>query len=388
MNMTCPSWSRYRKVASSNLVGARLFRVTALSACLACVASPTPAAPQAPDPSRPATLQGAVAATGPSPAVKPEEPPTDSEREIDLAIDKIAKLESFAADLDQTVEMLSQKFSIKGRALKAPNSRVYLKLTVSGLTDTAGTTLQVSDGDVLWDYEQILDGQFYHKYSVKPILERLANPDLDARIKEQVRNQLGFAGPESLLLGLRKIIKFEQKKEAGELQGKKVWIFRGTWKSRQGLMTADAKPVGQLGVLPAYIPMDAVLYVGQDDGWPYKLVLAGRQATDLQDTRKVGPDGRPIGAKASIERPSPTRIELIYSNVKLNVLVKPDEFAFTAPPTATVDDNTELILKGLDQVIRNQIDKKKAESTKKDGPILDQEIPIPQPAAAPASKPE
>ena len=375
-------------VVFSMIARGRFSRVTGLLVGVGLVAPWTLAYPQAPDASRPPNLQGAVGAPGAMPpAEKPEEPPTESERFLDQEIGKILKLESVAADLDQTVDMLSQKFSIKGRYLKAPSSRIYLKLTVSGLTDTAGTTLQVCDGDVLWDYEQILDGQFYHKYSIKPILERLANPDLEPRIKEQVRNQLGFAGPESLLLGLRKLIKFDQPKEAGEFQGKKVWIFRGTWKSRQGLMTADAKQVPQIGVLPPYIPMDAVLYIGQDDSWPYRLLLSGRQATDLLDTRREGPDGRKIGARSSIERPSPTRIELVYSNVKLNATIKIEEFAFTAPATAAVDDNTELILKGLDQVIRNQVDRKKAELTKKDGPVLDQKIQIPQPAAAPGPNP-
>jgi outer membrane lipoprotein-sorting protein len=379
---------RLSGVGQSNLAGGGFFRITGLMVGLALVAPLAPAfSQQAPAGDRPANLAGAVGGPGAAQPEKPEEPPTESDRMIDQAIEKIAKLESVAADLEQTVDMLSQKFSIKGRFLKAPNSRIYLKLTVSGLTDTAGTTLQVCDGDVLWDYEQILDGQFYHKYSIKPILERLSNPDLDARIKEQVRSQLGFAGPESLLSGLRKIIKFDQKREAGEFQGKKVWIYRGSWKSRQGLMTGDSKQVPQIGVLPPYIPMDAVLYIGQEDGWPLRLLLSGRQATDLYDNRREGPDGRKIGARSSIERPSPTRIELIYSNVKLNAAIKIEEFAFTSPATATVDDNTELILKGLDQMIRNQVDKKKAESTKKDGPILDQGIPIPQPAPAPGPNP-
>jgi outer membrane lipoprotein-sorting protein len=370
-------------VFSDCLAGPSGLAVCAWAIVLSC-ALISGADAQGPDANRPANLQGAVPAGG-NAAEKPvEEPPTESEREIDLAAEKISKLESVAADLDQSVDMLNQKFTIKGRYLKAPGSRIYLKLSVLGLNDTAGTTLQVCDGDILWDYQQILDGQFYHKYSVKPILERLSNPELDARIRDQIKNQLGFAGPDVLLLGIRKVIKFEQKKEAGELQGKKVWIYRGTWRTRQGLMSADSKQVPMAGMLAPYIPMDAVLYLGQDDSWPYRLFLSGRQQSALVDDRRTGPDGRPIGAKSSIKQQNPTVIDLVYSNVKLNATIKLEEFAFTAPASATVDDSTEQIVKGLDQMIRNQVDRKKAESAKKDGPILEQSIPVaPQPASAP-----
>ena len=69
---------------------------------------------------------------GGAPAAQPEEPPTEAERLIDAAIKKLAKLQSVAADLLEYVDMLDQKFTIKGRYLRAPNARVKLQLTVYG----------------------------------------------------------------------------------------------------------------------------------------------------------------------------------------------------------------------------------------------------------------
>ncbi len=66
---------------------------------------------------------------------------------------------------------------------------VYLRLTVSGLPDSTGTTLQVCDGETLWDYQQVLNNQSYRRLTIKPILERLNSPDLDPRSKNHVHHR-------------------------------------------------------------------------------------------------------------------------------------------------------------------------------------------------------
>jgi hypothetical protein len=314
-------------------------------------------------------------------AASAAEPATDAEVIIDKAIKKIGELQYIVAELEEDVEMLAQKFAIKGRYLKAPNRRVYLRLTVSGLPDSSGTTLQVCDGETLWDYQQILENQFYRKQSIKPILERLNSPELDPKIRDQAISSMGFAGPETLLAGLRKYIKFDQK-ESADLEGKPVWVLRGTWKNRQGIVNFNGVPVAPTGLLPPYVPCDATLYLGKDDLFPYKLELWGREISDVIDTRPRGPDGRPIGARRTIERPTPSKIRLVYSNVKLNATIRVDEFAFQAPTTANVDDTTESVLKLLDQAIAAEAARKKSEANRKDGKLLDQPIDIPAPPPA------
>jgi outer membrane lipoprotein-sorting protein len=330
-------------------------------------------------------LQGGV--PSPEAAAKAEEPPTPAERLIDEAAAKIAKLRSVSATLLETVDMLNQQIKIKGTYLKAPENRIYLLVAVSGPPDTNGTTLQVCDGETLWDYQAILDApQAYRKFSVKPVMERLNSPELDPKIKEQAMNQMGLAGPESLLVGLRRDFRFEEKEDA-TLDGKPVWILHGSWRSRQGLTGPDGRPVQQIGMLPPYIPSNILLYLGKEDGWPYKLSLWGKQPTIVYDTRKKGPDGRYIGSKSSIETVAPTKIVLEYSDVKLNVAIPVNEFVFQAPSSASVEDNTEMWVRGLDQAIRVQADRKKADATKKEGAVLEQEINIPPPPGTPATPP-
>jgi len=345
--------------------------------------TPSGGAAQPPGAGSPATATPPANSTGAAATPKAEEPPTEAEVIIDKAIKKIGELQSVAAELLEEVEMLGQKFSIKGRYLKAPNRRVYLRLNVAGLPDSSGTTLQVCDGETLWDYQQILDSQLYRKKSIKPIIERLNAPELDSKIRDQALSSMGFAGPETLLAGLRRYLKFDQK-ENGQLDGKAVWVLRGTWKNRQGIVSFNSQPVPPTGPLPPYVPALATLYLGKEDSWPYRLDLVGRQITELIDTRPRGPDGRPIGARRTIERPTPSKITLVYTGVKLNANIRVDEFAFQAPTTANVDDDTEIILKMLDQAIAAEAAKKKNETIRKDGQVLDQpiEIPAPPPPAA------
>ncbi len=340
-------------------------------------------------PSGPAGGAGPVAPAQPgSPAIeKPEDPPTPAERDIDAAIKKVANLKSVSADLVQEINMLNQKYSIKGSYRKGANNLVYLRLSLSGLADSEATSLQVCDGETLWDYQVVLNSPFYRKMSIKPILERLHSPELNPALRDQAITQMGMSGPETLLVGLRKSLKFNFKEE-GELDGKKMWKYRGTWKSRQGLVGLDGRPVPAGGFLPPHIPMDGTLFLGKEDGWPYQIVLVGRKPSILE-TRRAGPDGRPVAiAKGSIDKVNPSEIKLTYKDVKLNTALRLEEFAFQAPPTANVDDNTEMLIKGLDQAIQMEIQRKKNESAKKEGPVPDEPTSVPKaPAETPAARP-
>jgi len=338
-----------------------------------------PTAPAA----QPAGSPGPIAGGATKPAA--EEPVTDAERTIDAAIAAIGKLQSVAAKVEQTVEMLHLKFKLTGNYLKAPKTRVYLNLTLSGLADSTGTFLQVCDGETLWEYQLILDAPFYRKLTIQPILERLHSPDLDPEVRTKAITQMGLAGPETLLVELRKTIRFDIKEEA-VLDGRKVWRLHGTWKNRQGLVGPDLRQVNPAGILPPYIPMDVLLYLGMEDRWPYKLELKGREATALADFRPLGPDGRPRGSKSSIEKVPQTIIILTYSDVKLNAPIRADEFAFQAPANATIDDGTEATLKLLDRALEAAAENKKREAALKEGPVLDQPLDIP-PSTPEGTKP-
>ena len=274
--------------------------------------------------------------------------------------------------------MLKQKFTINGVYRKAPSGRLFLKLVVAGLPGSSGEMSQVCDGVTLWDYQQLLEYKHYRRITLAPILEKLKAPELDAAVREQVLTRLGIAGPEVLLVGLRKTFHWDQK-EDGTLDGRPVWILRGTWQDRQGLLGPNQQPLPLTAPLPAYVPSQATLYIGKDDGWPYKLRLAGRQPTVLFDTRRVGPDGRPVGTLSSVQKGAiePSVIMLTYAIVTLDPTFKTSDFEFRVPVNSRVEDSTETVLSELEQMIQATIAAKKAETARTE-PLLPESIQIPR----------
>jgi outer membrane lipoprotein-sorting protein len=339
-----------------------------------------PAAPSAAAPAAPA---GSVQAAQAQAAAAAKEPPTEAENALDEATKKVAALKSVKADLNEQVDMLDQRFTVQGQYLKAPGHRIYLKLTVSGLPDATAQMLQVCDGQTLWDFQQVIESQRYDKLEIGLVLEKLKAPELDDTIRAQVTTQFGLGGPDELLRGLRNTVRFDQK-VADTLDGKSVWKLTGEWKSRDGLIGPNPQALPMLGLLPAYIPSLVTVWVGQDDGWPYKVRLVGRRPTKLIDTRRRGPDGRPIGSQSSIQEVKPTDITLVYSNVELNPELKIDEFVFTAPQGARVEDRTQQLVGGLDQLIQLRAAQKKSEAGKAEDAVLDQSLTVPKAGTAPA----
>jgi hypothetical protein len=345
-----------------------------------------------PNPPAPPAAGGAPVGAAANPAKT--EPPTDAEILLDEAIKKVKAIDSVMADVLEKVEMLDQKFQIKGRYRKAPKDRLYLKLDVVGLPDASGLMQQVCDGTTFWEYQQVFETQIYRRLEAGPILAKLREIDLDDEMREKILVQLGFAGPDALLVGLRKTIKFDQKTK-GTLDGRPVWIIRGNWTSREGLVGPNSQPLGPTVRLPSYIPSLVTVYLGEEDYWPYKVMLAGQQVSAVlvangpDDTRPIGPNGRRQGTLASIQRPLVTRIELIYSDVKLNTPVPDQEFAFTPPKDVQPDDKTKEILDGLEQAATMRAAQKKAEAAKGEDSLLNQTIDVPKSTApgTPAAPP-
>jgi outer membrane lipoprotein-sorting protein len=330
-----------------------------------------------------------------APEAPPVEPPTEAEKFLDEAIKKVAAIKSVSAKMLEKVEMLGQKFEITGRYLRAPNDRIRLELNVVGLPDSKGSMLQVCNGTTFWDYQQVYETQIYYRRDAAPILAKVRSPELDENLREQVLNQMGLAGPEILLTGLRRVVKFDQKEEQ-TLDGRPVWVLAGNWKSREGLLGPNSAPLRPMDNLPSYIPSLVVAYLGKDDYWPYKVKLSGQQSSivmgDAYDTRPIGPDGRRIGPRTAIQKPLLTKIELDYRDVQLNGSISDKEFVFQAPQGAHVEDDTRKILDGLEQAITMRAAQKKADAAKGDTAKAEESavapIDVPKSAIPPPAKNE
>lgn len=322
----------------------------------------------------------------PSKAAK-EEPPTEAEKFIDQAVKKVQAIKSVSADITQTAEVLGQKFELKGQYLKDVNNKVRLQLTLNGMESATGTMLQVCDGVELWDVQQVIDSQSYRKRKIGEIMTLLNDPRMDATIREQIIAQLGFAGPEALLTGLRKSIKFDNMSE-DSLDGQKVIVVQGEWKDRSALTAPGQAPLPMNAPLPAYVPSIVRAWIGKENGWPYQIRLVGRAPSEINlNQAQIGPDGRPIRRPAAGPKVVPSAITLAYSNVKLNPTLKPEQFAFTAPPSMAnqVADDTQVLVTQLTKFLEDTEARKRAAGVADSS--LKQSIPIPKPAQSATEAP-
>jgi outer membrane lipoprotein-sorting protein len=315
--------------------------------------------------------------TTPTPATAE---PTEAEKALDAAIARIAALDSVSASLHQEGKLLGQSFVLTGKYAKASNDRVYLLLEIAELGDVSGRILQVSDGQVYWDLKQILQGAEVHKFNLPPIMEKLRSPDVDEEVRNRVIDGLGFGGPEALLKGLRKSIGFNQMSQE-TLDGRPVTVVRGFWKDYAALTSPDQPKLSPTTPVPAYVPNRAAIWLGTEDGWPYKVELYGQAPSILerQNTpRELSADGRPIGpVPSAADQPPPSEIRLVYTDVKINQPIGPEQFAFQPPEGLRVVDGTAELLQDLSRAIMQREAQRKAEAAKL-GPELPS-IPVPTP---------
>jgi outer membrane lipoprotein-sorting protein len=309
----------------------------------------------------------------PSQGQATNEPPTEAEKIIDEAVARLHKIQSVSADIIEKVDMLGQSFELRGEYLLASDHRTRLELKLTGLGDTKGTLLQVSDGKTIWDFQQIVDtitnkplAQSYRKHDLAPLLEKLDDAEYSPSDRAEIRLKLGFDGPESLLVGLRKMIRFDQKEEA-TLDQKPVWIIRGRWNNRTALML-NALPGGagarEGAPLPDYVPSAVSIWIGREDGWPYQVKLSGRRRTALEiDSDEPAKTAPAAAAKPpSAEDVPPTEILITYSNVSINAAIRPARFAFTAPNNEKVVDETAFYSQMLQRTLEQMSAQRKAEA--------------------------
>lgn len=282
---------------------------------------------------------------GPSAEV-PEPPPTEAEKALDSAVEKLKAVATVSADVDMSAEILGQSFRVEGQYLKAPGLKSLIRLEVEGLGDVTGEFQQVCDGTTFWDFQRVMDAPRLRRISLGPVLKVLEKPEADAEMKQSFLDSLGLAGPEAVLSGLRDSVMFDQM-EHGSLDGKEVLVIRGRWKDRTSLsLPGGAQVAAGGGNLPPYVPSIVTVWVGEDNGWPYQVELEGRMPLIPMDQRKLGPDGRPVGrlSAASMEKPS----KILFHYRENGREVQPGDFVFQQPPNVEVLDETEQIVTAME----------------------------------------
>jgi hypothetical protein len=339
------------------------------------------AAAQGQDAARGGAAAGQAKAAAKAPRTEAEKA---AEAAIDEAIEKLKDVTTVRALLVQTVEMLGQSFVIEGSYLRAPQNRFRMELKVRNLGDATGTMIQVCDGKNLVEFQQVLQVQAYEHTDISKVLDKLKDPGFDPEVREQFLTQLGLAGPDALLRGLRRLIRFDQKK-ADVLDNRDVWVLRGEWADRSTLNLPGAGALPPNGPLPPFVPSRVTLYIGKSDGWPYQVEFKGLTRSILEtpppEKKAAGTPAIPPVAAAD----QPTRIILAYSGVEFHLEgaeIGPKEFAFQAPQGVRIVDRTEQYVNYLESNLRALEERKKSEAAQGKGAESPGEVP---PADVPKS---
>ncbi|HEY2828324.1 MAG TPA: hypothetical protein VGJ04_12055 [Pirellulales bacterium] len=221
--------------------------------------------------------------------------------------------------------------------------RLELKTAVG---DQLLTLQQVCDGRYLWQYRDSLNKTNPAKVDAgdRPSITRI---DL-AKVRQTLQDsehppsldaigQMAVGGLPKLLDGLQHCFRFSRV-EGGQLDTMPVWIAAGSWlpdaiapvAKELAEQAAREQPLN-LKLLPARLPEQVWLYVGQDDFFPYR----------IEFRRRAGVQGR--GVMGAQEEMLPI-VTVEFYEVRLNVPINPREFDYQ-PGSADIIDATASFLK-------------------------------------------
>jgi hypothetical protein len=264
---------------------------------------------------------------------------SETDNLLDAAIDKLEGLKQYQADVRQVVEMLGYKFTGNGRYAVAPDYKMLFELKVQ-LTDTTGTLIEVSDGQWRWRSQKILDVPKLEKLDMKRVREIIEKPEFDKTLREQLVKQMGFGGLLPALYGIRDTIKFDNHEEA-DLEGTPVYLLRGHWRDEALAQVPFRGQQASASNLPWYMPSNVVVWIGRDNGWPYRI--------EMQSVKKA--------------QGMPTKITLEFLNPQIGVELPESTFAFEPPTTPEAVDLSDTICKNLENVIQQAEDAKRRGGT-------------------------
>lgn len=322
------------------------------------------------------------------PAPLPTEPPTEAETTLDEAIAKLDTLGPLKCKIHQEVDMLGEQFAIEGEYWYAGPYTFRLRLDVKGLPGSDGRMGQVSDGEILWDYTELLDQRYYYRLDLPELLERLQGEPFEKGHRDYILQQrMGLSGPKAMLEGLRQSVRFDRKLE-DTVDDHPVWLIRGRWK--------DTTPlgIGPMGTVPAYIPSLVHVWIDKETGFPYRVLLQGKKRSIVAEPTGMQIDpatGRPVGRSVTVEEP-PSEFLLTYTDLDTEPDFDALAFQLTVPDAelSRVRDRTPELMNEVEQIAVAivQANRQQAAGASEPGLILDGVLDVPSPdAEAPTPTP-
>ena len=274
----------------------------------------------------------------------------DGQQLIAQAARAVFAYESLSAQIRLRVRLFQQNLVGKGKYFQlGPRDDKLLRLNLRIRTAQSEACLQqVCDGRNLWVYQDLpaID---------RPLQRQATVTRVDLRRVHDVVQQQGGAPANSLTAdwlirgGLANLLKeldahfdFYQT-DAAQLSGVPVWVVRGRWKPARLMRVAqqkDATIAQQQPIpwanLPAHLPQEAVVWLGQNDLFPFRIQY-----------RRWDSGAGPTDPGASSDATANSIVTMELFEVATDDIIDPRLFQFQPPTELEVKDRTDEYLARL-----------------------------------------
>jgi hypothetical protein len=255
-----------------------------------------------------------------------QRPPADAV--LRSAIEALQRYETVVAKVRQRADLLSRRIVGSGRYVQGPVRYNLVRLELSlQVEDRASALLQVCDGKQLWTHRDQWGQTKLACLDAQRILAAMQTNDA-ARQRAAVSG-LALGGLPRMLHELERSFRFEEA-QPSKLASLNVRVLVGRWHpERLALLMPDqagAIRAGQpadLARLPDHAPDQALVYLGRDDLFPYRI-----------EYRRVS-SGADVAPR--------TLMALEFYEVQVNSAVDPLQFVYN-PGTARYTDETDAYL--------------------------------------------
>ncbi|MCE9548409.1 MAG: hypothetical protein K8T25_23285 [Planctomycetia bacterium] len=249
------------------------------------------------------------------------------------SVDALVRYQSISASVRQQVNLFGQRLFGTGVYVQSgtgPRRRVRLEMTIQGKREKYSTT-RVSDGNILWLLDSQGAQQSLRVVDLRRVEDTVAVADPPPpNVWRQA--EVGWGGLPRLMAAWQENFQFAtaQPTNLGDVP---VWVLRGRWQpARLKALLADSaestKQARDSGKLPQQVPDEVVVYLGQEDKFPYRFEYRSSRTANGQQTV----DSQII-------------VAMDLFRVQLNLPIDPAQFA--RPADLQQIDDTEAFLKRL-----------------------------------------
>jgi outer membrane lipoprotein-sorting protein len=256
---------------------------------------------------------------------------TDADALIAQAAIAITRHATVSAKIRQRIELFNQQMVGSGTYLQGAWQKQLFRLELRiQVSDQVSTLRQVSDGEKLWIYRELLDKQSLERIDLAEVRKASAGATTGAR-QANIAGWLGRAGLPGLLDSLAQNFHFKQM-ENTTLGGVATVKLTGEWKpevlavllpGQKEAIAAGEAP--DLRKLRDQLPDQVVVWLGRDDLVPYRI-----------DYRRRFPAAH-THIEAFWPQRATTLVAMEFFEVRLNVPIDPATFTYSPGSLQPVD---------------------------------------------------